>query len=705
MEFSGLSMNDLLKNLNPAQLEAVTWPKDKPLLIVAGAGSGKTRILTHRIAWLIGQGVPAYSILGVTFTNKAAKEMQSRIERLVSQRVWISTFHSTCLKILRMDGAAIGIDPLFTILDEQDQLSNIKECLAALQMNEKQVHPKAVRERIQRAKDYVIGPAQYRADAQEYFEEQVAKVYALYEQRLEKQKALDFGDLIMRTVLLFQQAPQVLEAWRSRFRTVLIDEYQDTNHAQYKLIHLIASATNQITAVGDPDQSIYSWRGADIQNILRFEHDYPGAGHIRMEQNYRSSPVILDSANTLIRNNVNRKPKELWTERKDNDPIEVYQASDEMDEAQFVAGRVLGYRREGIELAHQVIFYRTHAQSRAIEDVLMKMNIPYKIVGGVRFYDRKEIKDIVAYLKVIANAADETSLKRIINVPARGISKKTVEEIEELARISNVTWDAALRRVNSIPDLMPKAKKSVTSLVYWLDSMRSKHQLITLRALVEKMLQDTGYLSALEAEKTSESLARIENIEEFFSVIDHFEESYLASGGASELDKNMPMNNPAEQKELLPPPSKLHAFLEQISLVTDLDKWEAGTNALTMMTLHTAKGLEFPVVYMVGLEEGIFPHNNSMGADTEELEEERRLCYVGMTRAEKKLHMSFANCRRLFGSIQHNLPSRFLTEVPTEHIHSVSGIRQTYGSKSSSFRDELVAEDIFDDLQIPDFDS
>lgn len=698
-------MSDLLKNLNPAQFEAVTWPKDKPLLIVAGAGSGKTRILTHRIAWLIGQGVPAYSILGVTFTNKAAKEMQSRIERLVSQRVWISTFHSTCLKILRMDGAAIGIDPLFTILDEQDQLSNIKECLAALQMNEKQVHPKAVRERIQRAKDYVIGPAQYRADAQEYFEEQVAKVYALYEQRLEKQKALDFGDLIMRTVLLFQQAPQVLEAWRSRFRTVLIDEYQDTNHAQYKLIHLIASATNQITAVGDPDQSIYSWRGADIQNILRFEHDYPGAGHIRMEQNYRSSPVILDSANALIRNNVNRKPKELWTERKDNDPIEVYQASDEMDEAQFVAGRVLGYRREGIELAHQVIFYRTHAQSRAIEDVLMKMNIPYKIVGGVRFYDRKEIKDIVAYLKVIANAADETSLKRIINVPARGISKKTVEEIEELARISNVTWDAALRRVNSIPDLMPKAKKSVTSLVYWLDSMRSKHQLITLRALVEKMLQDTGYLSALEAEKTSESLARIENIEEFFSVIDHFEESYLASGGASELDKNMPMNNPADQKELLPPPSKLHAFLEQISLVTDLDKWEAGTNALTMMTLHTAKGLEFPVVYMVGLEEGIFPHNNSMGADTEELEEERRLCYVGMTRAEKKLHMSFANCRRLFGSIQHNLPSRFLTEIPTEHVHSASGIRQTYGSKSSSFRDELVAEDIFDDLQIPDFDS
>ncbi len=702
MEFRGLSMNDLLKNLNPAQLEAVTWPKDKPLLIVAGAGSGKTRILTHRIAWLIGQGVPAYSILGVTFTNKAAKEMQSRIERLVSQRVWISTFHSTCLKILRMDGAAIGIDPLFTILDEQDQLSNIKECLAALQMNEKQVHPKAVRERIQRAKDYVIGPAQYRADAQEYFEEQVAKVYALYEQRLEKQKALDFGDLIMRTVLLFQQAPQVLEAWRSRFRTVLIDEYQDTNHAQYKLIHLIASATNQITAVGDPDQSIYSWRGADIQNILRFEHDYPGAGHIRMEQNYRSSPVILDSANTLIRNNVNRKPKELWTERKDNDPIEVYQASDEMDEAQFVAGRVLGYRREGIELAHQVIFYRTHAQSRAIEDVLMKMNIPYKIVGGVRFYDRKEIKDIVAYLKVIANAADETSLKRIINVPARGISKKTVEEIEELARISNVTWDAALRRVNSIPDLMPKAKKAVTSLVYWLDGMRSKHQLITLRALVEKMLQDTGYLAALEAEKTSESLARIENIEEFFSVIDHFEESYLASGGASELDKNMPMD-PAVQKDLLPPPSKLHAFLEQISLVTDLDKWEAGTNALTMMTLHTAKGLEFPVVYMVGLEEGIFPHNNSMGADTEELEEERRLCYVGMTRAEKKLHMSFANCRRLFGSVQHNLPSRFLTEVPTEHIHSASGIRQTYGSKS--FRDELVVEDTFDDIDIPDFDS
>ncbi len=692
-----MSQIDLLKGLNPAQREAVTWPADKPLLIIAGAGSGKTRILTHRIAWLIGQGVPAFSILGVTFTNKAAKEMQHRIERLVSQRVWISTFHSTCLKILRSDGAAIGIDPLFSILDEQDQLSNIKECLFDLQMNEKQVHPKAVRERIQRAKDYIIGPAQYRADANEYFEEQVAKVYALYEQRLAKQRALDFGDLIMKTVLLFQQAPQVLESWRGRFRTILIDEYQDTNQAQYKLIHLLASATNQITAVGDPDQSIYSWRGADIQNIMRFEHDYPGSGHIRLEQNYRSSPIILESANALIRHNVNRKPKELWTERSDRELIEVYQASDEMDEAQYVAGRVQGYRRDGVELAHQVIFYRTHAQSRALEDVLMKMNIPYKIVGGVRFYDRKEIKDVVAYLKVIANAADETSLKRIINVPARGISKKTVDAIDDLAKLSNVSWDAALRKVNAIPDLMPKAKKAVSVLVAWLDSMRSKYELISLRELVEKVLQDTGYLTALEAEKTSESLARIENIEEFFSVIDHFEENY-----SQLMEKNAAES--AEMKmDLLPPSSKLHAFLEQILLVTDLDKWDSGTNALTMMTLHTAKGLEFPVVYMVGLEEGIFPHNNSMGADTQELEEERRLCYVGMTRAQNKLHLAFANCRRLFGSIQHNLPSRFLTEIPTENIRSASGLRQFSAQKS--FRDELVVEDAFDDLDIPDFDA
>lgn len=690
-------MNDLLKGLNAAQLEAVTWPADKPLLIIAGAGSGKTRILTHRIAWLIGQGVPAYSILGVTFTNKAAKEMQHRIERLVSQRVWISTFHSTCLRILRQDGAAIGIEPLFSILDEQDQLSNIKECLFDLQMNEKQVHPKAVKERIQRAKDYIIGPAQYRADAQEYFEEQVAKVYALYEQRLAKQKALDFGDLIMKTVLLFQQAPQVLESWRSRFRTVLIDEYQDTNQAQYKLIHLLASATNQITAVGDPDQSIYSWRGADIKNIMRFEHDYPGAGHIRLEQNYRSSPIILESANELIRHNVNRKPKDLWTERQDRELIEVYQASDEMDEAQFVAGRVQGYRREGTELANQVIFYRTHAQSRAIEDVLMKMNIPYKIVGGVRFYDRKEIKDVVAYLKVIANAADETSMKRIINVPTRGISKKTVDMIDDMGKLTNSNWDAALRKVNTIPDLMPKAKKAVAVLVAWFDSMRAKHELISLRELVEKVLQDTGYLAALEAEKTSESLARIENIEEFFSVIDHFEENYLQQKEKNAIES-------AEMKmDLLPPSSKLHAFLEQILLVTDLDKWDSGTNALTMMTLHTAKGLEFPVVYMVGLEEGIFPHNNSMSSDSQELEEERRLCYVGMTRAQNKLHMSFANCRRLFGSIQHNLPSRFLTEIPIENIRSASGSRQFSAPKS--FRDELVVEDTFDDIVIPDFDT
>ncbi len=692
-----MSEIDLLKGLNPAQREAVTWPADKPLLIIAGAGSGKTRILTHRIAWLIGKGIPAFSILGVTFTNKAAKEMQHRIERLVSQRVWISTFHSTCLRILRQDGAAIGIDPLFSILDEQDQLSNIKECLYDLQMNEKQTHPKAVRERIQRAKDYIIGPAQYRADAQEYFEEQVAKVYTLYEQRLAKQKALDFGDLIMKTVLLFQQAPQVLESWRARFRTILIDEYQDTNQAQYKLIHLLASATNQITAVGDPDQSIYSWRGADIKNILRFEHDYPGAGHIRLEQNYRSSPIILESANELIRHNVNRKPKDLWTERQDRDLIDVYQASDEMDEAQFIAGRVKGYQREGTELAHQVIFYRTHAQSRAIEDVLMKMNIPYKIVGGVRFYDRKEIKDVVAYLKVIANAADETSMKRVINVPARGISKKTVDSIDDLAKLSNMSWDAALRKVNSLPDVTPKAKKAVTVLVAWLDSMRAKHELIPLRELVEKVLQDTGYLSALEAEKTSESLARIENIEEFFSVIDHFEENYF-----QQAEKNVAESTEMKMN-LLPPSSKLHAFLEQILLVTDLDKWESGTNALTMMTLHTAKGLEFPVVYMVGLEEGIFPHTNSMSSDSQELEEERRLCYVGMTRAQNKLHMSFANCRRLFGSVQHNLPSRFLTEIPTENMRSAVGSRQSSGPKS--FRDELVVEDTFDDLDIPDFDT
>ena len=690
-------MSDLLKGLNPAQREAVTWPADKPLLIIAGAGSGKTRILTHRIAWLIGQGVPAWTILGVTFTNKAAKEMHHLIEHLISQRVWISTFHSTCLKILRANGAAIGIDPLFSILDDQDQISNIKECLFDLQMNEKQIHPKAVRERIQRAKDYVIGPAQYRADAQEYFEEQVAKVYTLYEQRLAKQKALDFGDLSMKSVLLFQQDPQILEQWRARFRTVLIDEYQDTNQAQYKLIHLLASATNQITAVGDPDQSIYSWRGADIKNIMRFEHDYPGAGHIRLEQNYRSSPIILESANELIRHNVNRKPKDLWTERQDRELIDVYQASDEMDEAQFVAGRVLGYQREGKELAHQVIFYRTHAQSRAIEDVLMKMNIPYKIVGGVRFYDRKEIKDVVAYLKVIANAADETSMKRIINVPARGISKKTVDAIDDLAKLTNTTWDAALRKVNTIPELMPKAKKAVAVLVVWLDSMRAKHELISLRELVEKVLQDTGYVAALEAEKTSEALARIENIEEFFSVIDHFEENY------SQLVEKNAAENAEMKMDLLPPASKLHAFLEQILLVTDLDKWDSGTNALTMMTLHTAKGLEFPVVYMVGLEEGIFPHTNSMSSDSEELEEERRLCYVGMTRAQNKLHMSFANCRRLFGSVQHNLPSRFLTEIPAENMRSATGTCSF--STAKTYRDEMVVEDVFDDIDIPDFDT
>ncbi len=665
-------MKDLLAGLNPSQKEAVTWPPVRPLLILAGAGSGKTRILTHRIAYLIEHGVPAFTILGVTFTNKAAQEMRSRIERLVAQRVWISTFHSTCLRILRQDGPAMELDRNFIIYDEYDQLQVIKECVAELKLDEKKVNPKAVREEISRAKDFLISPEQYLAKAMDLFQDSVGKVYKLYETRMMRLKACDFGDLILKTVVLFDRHPEVLKAWQDRFQHILIDEYQDTNHAQYRLVKLLASARHQITVVGDPDQSIYAWRGADIKNILNFEKDYPDAGAIRMEQNYRSTPVILEAANHLIRNNQMRRPKALWTEQKGGAKIDLYNAEDESAEAKYVVGNVMKYKGQGRTFADQVIFYRVHAQSRVMEEELMRANIPYKIVGGTRFYDRKEIKDVIAYLRVVAYPHDEVSLKRVINVPTRGIGKKALETLQAAAQ--GRTWDEVLQGLSTVEGLTPKVQKSLSSFYAWITKLRNKQCEMTVHEILERVLEDTGYVTALEAERTPEAQARLENIEEFYSVIEDFNET---ADQRLEIVEDGAESAPAEMAQ-----SPLAAFLDSIELVTNLDAWDQGTNVLTLMTLHTAKGLEFPIVYMVGLEEGIFPHVNSFAGPSEEIEEERRLCYVGMTRAREKIHLSYATTRRMYGATHQNLPSRFLTEIPA----GLCDARATFSR--GSYRDE-----------------
>lgn len=663
----------LLQGLNPSQKEAVIW-RDSPLLIIAGAGSGKTRILVHRIAHLIAQGVPGFHILGVTFTNKAAGEMRQRVQRLVQQEVWVSTFHSTCLKILRMDGAHIGLDRNFTIYDDSDQRVLIKECLADLKMNEKQLHPKGILERIQRAKDGLLTSAQYIEKSQDLYDEAVGKVYELYEKKLAHLKALDFGDLIMKTVKLFDSSPAVLAGWQNRFQHILIDEYQDTNHAQYRLVRQWADAKKQITVVGDPDQSIYSWRGADIQNILRFENDYPNCGIIKLERNYRSTATILDAANELIRHNTLRKPKNLWTERVDGEKISLFEAWDEKQEAEFVVSKVLHHASQGRKMAEQVVFYRVHAQSRILEDSLRRSGIPYKIIGGVRFYDRKEIKDLVAYLRVLVNPSDDLSLKRILNVPTRGIGKKALQELEDLAVQKKVSLYDAVAQHAPQAKLTPKALRALQGFVQIMESLRKRVSNTEVAEITEGILERSGYLEALREEKTIEAKARLENIQEFFSVIQDFED--------------MKARAPKEEE----PQSPLAAFLESITLLTDLDRMQDGTNVLTLMSLHTAKGLEFPIVYMIGLEEGIFPNINSMTDSLDDLEEERRLCYVGMTRAQDKLFMSYARERRLYGSQQRNLPSRFLMEIPSGLFESrpeVMGV-----SDSESYYD-------IDDLDVP----
>jgi DNA helicase-2/ATP-dependent DNA helicase PcrA len=636
----------LLEGLNDIQAEAVLHTEG-PVLIVAGAGSGKTRALTHRVAFLIRElRVSPGAVLSITFTNKAAREMADRVEGLVGGRVargmWILTFHSTCARILRREHNHLGIPSSFTIYDDGDTERLIAGVLKDLDLDPKRFPPKAMAAAIGRAKDQVVDEDTYARSADNFYEETVARVYSEYERRKHAAGALDFDDLITETVKLFQLHPEVLEHYQERFRYILVDEYQDTNRAQYELVNLLASRYRNVCVVGDADQGVYSWRGATIKNILDFERDYPDAAVFLMEQNYRSTQNILGIANALIEHNVHRKPKSLWTEAGNGELAVLYRAEDEHDEAFFVADEIERLRQsEGFRFGDVAVFYRTNAQSRVIEDVLIRVGAPYRVFGGVRFYQRKEIKDVLGYLRLLLNPQDVISFRRVVNMPKRGIGDATISAVESFAREEGISVIDAAHRVDEIPTLAARAKGAVAGFVQVMDALQA-HQADGAGPprMVEFAAQESGYMAELEEDRTVEAQGRIENLQEI-------------AGVAAEIVAREPDTD-------------LAGFLEQVSLVGEQDEYDEEESVITLMTLHIAKGLEFPVVFMVGMEDGIFPHYRSM-TDAAALEEERRLAYVGITRAQRRLYLCHAWSRTLFGQTQYNPASRFLAELP-EHL-------------------------------------
>ncbi|MGI5840185.1 MAG: DNA helicase PcrA [bacterium] len=633
---------DILQGLNPAQAAAVQCTEG-PLLILAGAGSGKTRVLTHRIAYLLRiKNVSPRNILAITFTNKAADEMKGRVASLLPggyRDMWVCTFHAACVRILRADGEKIGLDRHFVIFDGDDQLNVVKTCLKDMNLDDKQYAPRAVLAAISNAKNELMGPEEYAQQAGGFWEERIGRIYRLYQRKLADNKAVDFDDLLRLTVQLFQQYPEVLTAYQERFRYILVDEYQDTNRAQYTLVRQLASRYGNICVVGDDDQSIYGWRGADIRNILDFERDYPDARVVKLEQNYRSTQTILDAANHLMGQNSGRKEKKLWTQNKRGEGIVRQRLGNEHDEAVYVASEIRR-RRQSQDWPYSAfaVLYRMNAQSRVVEEIFMRHGIPYTIVGGLRFYDRKEIKDIIAYLRVIYNPADSVSLERIINVPRRGIGSATLEKIRGFALDRRISLYEAMRGIEEIAGVSPRIGARVKELTGLLDPLMSQRDTMSILSLLEAVVEKTGYQRELESERTEAAQARVENIKEFYSVAQEF--SRNESG-------------------------RLEEFLARISLLSDVDTL-SGDDAVVMMTLHSAKGLEFPAVFLIGMEEGIFPHARALEGDTAELEEERRLCYVGITRAQEYLYMTRAERRSLFGRTTENEPSRFLDEIPAE---------------------------------------
>lgn len=655
----------LFADLNPTQREAVA-ATEGPVLVVAGAGSGKTRVLTYRIAHLIRDlKVAPASILAITFTNKAANEMKERVGALVGgvvNSMWVSTFHSACVRILRREASRLGYKSGFTIYDESDSVRLINLVIKDLDLDTKRFPPKAMKAAISKAKNELVDFESFADQSDGFFHEQVADIYRLYQQRLLKASAMDFDDLLMITVELFGAFPDVLEHYQDRFRYVLVDEYQDTNRAQYMLVKQLTGKQRNLCVVGDSDQSIYKFRGADIRNIRDFEQDYPDARIVILDQNYRSTETILDAANSVISNNTKRSPKNLWSDRGRGTPIIRYEAEDEHDEAGFVVDEVERLQSDGFNLSDVAVFYRTNAMSRVVEDVFVRRGIPYTVVGSVKFYDRKEIKDAVAYLRSLVNPADEISLKRVINEPKRGIGATTIAHIDRFTQAQGITFAQGLSRVNEITQLNQRAQNAVLEFSALLDFLRGKALELGVEGAIQAVLDDTGLVGVLEAEKTIEAMGRVENLRELVGVGAEFES---ANEGAVIGDDDF---------DALDNLRRLEIFLETTALVADIDEWEEGAGAVTLMTLHTAKGLEFPAVFVIGMEDGVFPHMRSLG-EPAELEEERRLAYVGITRAQDRLYLTSAWNRMLFGGSNYNPPSRFLKEVP-EGLLEKAGKRQ-----------------------------
>ena len=643
-------MHPLLNGMNDRQAEAVQTTEG-PLLIMAGAGSGKTRVLTHRIAYLIDEKmVNPWNILAITFTNKAAREMRERAEKLKTeaQDCLIATFHSMCVRILRREADHIGYNRNFTIVDPGEQRTLMKRILKNLNLDPKKWNERAILGTISNAKNDLIDEVAYANLAGDIYTEIVAKCYTAYQKELRQSEAMDFDDLIMLTLRLFDQNPDVLTYYQQRYQYIHVDEYQDTNHAQYQLVKLLASRFKNICVVGDADQSIYGWRGADMQNILDFEKDYPEAKVVLLEENYRSTKTILQAANEVIRNNRNRRPKNLWTQNEDGEEIVYYRANDEQDEALFVARTIDQLSREGYSHKDFAVLYRTNAQSRTVEEALLKANIPYTMVGGTKFYSRKEIRDVISYLNLIANPSDNISYERVVNEPKRGVGPGTVEKIRDFAASQEISLLEASANIMLSP-VKGKAAQAVYEFANLILDLRDRLDDYSVTELVELVLKKTGYAAALAAQATLESQARIENIEEFLSVTKNFDEN---------------PDNPADETGL----DKLSRFLNDLALIADTDDGDMESSEVTLMTLHAAKGLEFPVVFLVGMEENVFPLSRA-SEDEDELEEERRLAYVGITRAEKILYLTNANSRLLYGRTNYNQPTRFLREISSDLLN------------------------------------
>ena len=646
-------MNSLLTGLNKEQQQAVQHTEG-PLLILAGAGSGKTKVLTVRIAHLLAQGVNPYEILAITFTNKAAKEMKSRVEGLVgdiANRIWLSTFHSFCAKFLRFElDNFLGYNSNFTIYDTSDSQAVIKAALKALNLDDKYYPVGAMIGAISDAKNKLLFASDFRKQARDFYQQKVADVYEYYERELRKNNALDFDDLLLVAVKLLQSNEAVLDKYSKRFRYVMIDEYQDTNHAQYLLAKLLASHWKNIAVVGDADQSIYAWRGADIQNILDFEKDYPNCTSIKLEQNYRSTKIILDAANAVIENNEGRPKKNLWTDKTEGAKIQHFTAQSEHEEAAFI-GDTIAKKHDihGVPYGDMAILYRTNAQSRVLEEALIKRALPYTMVGGTKFYDRKEIKDVLAYLRVLYNPFDDLSLLRIINVPKRSIGATTVAKLQDYARANGTSLFMTLTQLHLVDTIKGKTKEKLEEFGILIFTLVAEMEDKTVLDILESILDRTGYLAQLEESTDPQDQARAENIGELLSVAKDFQ------------DTN--------------PTGTVEDFLEQVALVNDVDSFEQEESKVTLMTLHAAKGLEFPIVFLGGLEEGLFPHSRTL-MNPEEIEEERRLAYVGITRAEKELYISNATTRTVFGRTSSYLPSRFIDEIPEELVDGLRAKRK-----------------------------